>query len=48
MRRFGKPTKTMAAVSRFVEISKVFLDNLLGNFISEKIKRAKKKNTNKT
>ena len=42
IRRFGKPTKTMAAASRFVEISKNFLDNLLDNSISEKTKRATK------
>ena len=32
----------MAAASRFVEISKDFLDNLLGNFIPEKTKKATK------
>ena len=32
----------MAAASRFVEISKDFLDNLLDNFIPEKTKKATK------
>ena len=42
VRRFCKPTKTMAAALRFVEISKEFLDDLLDNCILEKTKQAAK------